>query len=105
MRPTNPATLSAKHLHLWLALAAAQTTTLRFTFEDSSFALVRSDLSSTGENVVVGGENVWRYDTFVNWDFFPSEDFVRFGDLNRIPACIPHFHEPCMGLCPRALRV
>ena len=54
---------------------AFQTTTLRFTFDDTSFALVKADLSSTGENVVVGGENVWRYDTFVNYDFFPAEQF------------------------------
>ena len=54
---------------------AFQTTTLRFTFDDSSFALVKADLSSTGENVVVGGENVWRYNSFVNWDFFPSDQF------------------------------
>ena len=54
---------------------AFQTTTLRFTFDDTNFALVKSDLSTTGENVVVGGENVWRYDKFVNWDFFPSESF------------------------------
>lgn len=52
-----------------------QTTTLRFTFDDSEFSLVRSDLSSIGENVVVGGENRWKYDTFVNWDFLPSEEF------------------------------
>jgi len=57
------------------AFIAFQTTTLRFTFDDNSFALVKSDLTSTGENVVVGGENAWRYDTFVNWDFFPSESF------------------------------
>ena len=54
---------------------AFQTTTLRFTFSDSDFALVKADGSSTGKNVVVGGENVWRYDTFVNWDFLPSESF------------------------------
>ena len=54
---------------------AFQTTTLRFTFDDSSFSLVKSDLSTTGVNVVVGGENKWAYDTFVNWDFLPSEDF------------------------------
>lgn len=52
-----------------------QTTTLRFTFDDSAFSLVKSDLSSTGENVVVGGENRWAYDKFVNYDFFPSEGF------------------------------
>ena len=45
---------------------AFQTTTLRFTFDDDSFALVKADLSSTGENVVVGGANDWQYKTFVN---------------------------------------
>ena len=30
---------------------------------------------STGENVVVGGENLWAYKSFVNYDFFPSESF------------------------------
>jgi len=54
---------------------AFQTTTLRFTFDDTSFALVKSDLSSTGENVVVGGENKWEYKSFVNYDFFPNDKF------------------------------
>ena len=54
---------------------AFQTTTLRFTFDDDSLALVKSDLSSTGENVAVGGENDWAYKKFVNYDFFPSESF------------------------------
>ena len=62
-------------LALFGLFLAFQTTTLRFTFDDTSFALVKSDLTSTGENVVVGGENVWRYDKFVNYDFFPSESF------------------------------
>ena len=34
---------------------AFQTTTLRFTLDDTQFALVKQDLSTTGENVVVGG--------------------------------------------------
>jgi NIMA (never in mitosis gene a)-related kinase len=54
---------------------AFQTTNLRFTFDDENFALVKADLSSTGENVVVGGENRWAYKSFVNYDFLPSEDF------------------------------
>ena len=54
---------------------AFQTTTLRFTFDDNAFSLVKADLSSLGENVVVGGENKWAYDKFVNYDFFPSEGF------------------------------
>ena len=60
-------------LALFGLFIAFQTTTLRFTFDDDSFALVKSDLSSTGENVVVGGENDWAYKKFVNYDFFPSE--------------------------------
>ena len=62
-------------LALFGLFIAFQTTNLRFTFDDDSFALVKSDLSSTGENVVVGGENDWAYKSFVNYDFFPSEGF------------------------------
>lgn len=57
------------------AFIAFQTSTLRFTFDDAEFSLVKADGSGTGENVVVGGENRWKYDTFVNYDFLPSEDF------------------------------
>eukprot|EP00594_Rhizosolenia_setigera_P010361 CAMPEP_0178971746 /NCGR_PEP_ID=MMETSP0789-20121207/20510_1 /TAXON_ID=3005 /ORGANISM="Rhizosolenia setigera, Strain CCMP 1694" /LENGTH=165 /DNA_ID=CAMNT_0020658879 /DNA_START=151 /DNA_END=648 /DNA_ORIENTATION=+ len=52
-----------------------QTTTLRFAFDDDSFSLVKSDGSSMGENVVVGGENKWAYSSFLNYDFLPSADF------------------------------
>ena len=52
-----------------------QTSTLRFKFNDDSFALVKSDGSSIGENVVVGGENSWKYSSFINYDFLPSESF------------------------------
>ena len=50
---------------------AFQTVNLRFKFSDDSFALVKSDGSSIGENVVVGGENSWKYNSFVNYDFLP----------------------------------
>jgi len=62
-------------LALFGLFIAFQTTALRFTFDDAEFSLVKSDLSSTGENVVVGGENRWAYKSFVNYDFFPSEEF------------------------------
>ena len=62
-------------LALFGLFIAFQTATLRFTFDDKEFSLVKADLSSTGENVVVGGENRWAYDKFVNYDFFPSESF------------------------------
>ena len=55
------------------AFIAFQTATLRFSFDDTAFALVKADGSTTGENVVVSGENRWKYDTFVNYDFLPSE--------------------------------
>ena len=54
---------------------AFQTTTLRFSFDDDAFSLVKSNGSSTGENVVVGGENSWKYTSFVNRDYFPSQSF------------------------------
>lgn len=54
---------------------AYQTTTLRFKFDDQAFSLVKVDGSSIGENAVVGGENSWKYDSFVNYDFLPSESF------------------------------
>ena len=57
------------------AFLAFQTTNLRFTFDDSAFSLVKSDLSTTGENVVVGGENRWAYKSFVNYDVFPNKDY------------------------------
>ena len=57
-------------LALFGLFIAFQTATLRFTFDDKEFSLVKADLSSTGENVVVGGENRWAYDKFVNYDFF-----------------------------------
>ena len=54
---------------------AFQTSTLSFRFDDDSFSLVKNDGSNLGENVVVGGDNDWKYKSFVNWDFLPSEDF------------------------------
>jgi hypothetical protein len=41
----------------------------------NAWVRAQADMSSTGENVVVGGENSWSYESFVNYDFFPSESF------------------------------
>ena len=60
---------------VFAAFIAFQTSTLRFQFDSTNFALVKADGSTTGENVVVGGENSWRYDSFVNYDFLPSREF------------------------------
>eukprot|EP00574_Skeletonema_japonicum_P003230 CAMPEP_0201726306 /NCGR_PEP_ID=MMETSP0593-20130828/9375_1 /ASSEMBLY_ACC=CAM_ASM_000672 /TAXON_ID=267983 /ORGANISM="Skeletonema japonicum, Strain CCMP2506" /LENGTH=225 /DNA_ID=CAMNT_0048217779 /DNA_START=13 /DNA_END=690 /DNA_ORIENTATION=- len=62
-------------LTLFGLFLAFQTTTLRFTLDDDNFSLVKSNLESTGENVVVGGENVWAYKSFVNYDVFPDRNF------------------------------
>lgn len=50
-----------------------QTANLRFKFNEDSFSLVKSDGTSIGDNVVVGGENSWKYTSFVNYAFLPSE--------------------------------
>jgi len=65
-------------------LIFVQTLRIRFVFDEDSFE-VKSiepdqifnsspDLGTTGENFAVGGDNRWSYDSFVNWDFFPSEE-------------------------------
>jgi Protein of unknown function (DUF3119) len=54
-------------------LFLVQTFRIRFCFDETAFELRMGDnLENIGENVVVGGENRWAYDSFVNWDFFPE---------------------------------
>jgi hypothetical protein len=54
-------------------LFAVQATRIRFTFDREAFELkIGDDLEGSGENIVVGGENRWNYDSFVNWEFFPE---------------------------------
>ena len=54
-------------------LFLVQTYRLRFVFDDTSFSLKQGDeLSDTGENIVVGGDNSWTYESFVNFEFFPK---------------------------------
>jgi len=54
---------------------AFQTTTLRFAFDDDSFSLVQASGAKMQDNVVVGGENRWKYSSFSNYDFLPSKGF------------------------------
>lgn len=51
-----------------------QTTRVRFVCDSTSFELKSGGdaLNDSGENFIVGGENRWAYDSFVNWDFFPK---------------------------------
>ena len=58
-----------------------QTLRIRFVFDDEALEVKTKDLfgsgddlGATGENFAVGGENRWKYNTFVNWEFFPSVD-------------------------------
>lgn len=54
-------------------LFLVQTFRVRFTFDANNFELrLGDDLGDAGENVVVGGENRWPYESFVNWEFFPK---------------------------------
>ena len=58
------------------AFLTFQTTTLRFTFDDDAFSLVKNNAELTSfDNIKVGGENRWSYSSFQNWDFLPSQDF------------------------------
>jgi hypothetical protein len=61
-----------------------QTFRIRFVFNEDSFEVKTKPLDNlfgsgdeivdTGDNFAVGGANVWKYNSFVNWEFFPSED-------------------------------
>jgi hypothetical protein len=69
---------------VFAAFLAVQAQRIRFVFDETAFELKNVDLGvskeqvllkNSGENFVVGGANRWNYDTFVNYDFFPSVDF------------------------------
>ena len=60
---------------VFAAFIAFQTTTLRFQFDATNFSLVKASGESNGQNIVVGGENSWKYKSFVNYAFLPSEEF------------------------------
>ena len=67
---------------LFASFLAVQAQKICFVFDETSFELKHVDfgkseevLKESGENFVVGGANRWDYDTFVNYDFFPSVDY------------------------------
>eukprot|EP00439_Symbiodinium_sp_Y106_P033748 s3696_g4.t1 len=49
---------------------------VRFVFDKEAFELRTlgnaEELEKPGENIVVGGQNRWKYSSFVNWEFFPK---------------------------------
>lgn len=52
-------------------LFLVQTFRLKFVCDSTAFELQNTSKES-GENIVVGGENRWGYDKFVNYEFFPK---------------------------------
>ena len=77
-----------------------QTLRIRFVFDDEALEVKTvslgggDDLVQTGENFAVGGENRWTYDSFVNWEFFPSVDLpilVYFKETQTKPEGQIHF--------------
>ena len=52
-------------------LFLVQTFRLKFCCDSTSFFLENTSQES-GENIIVGGENRWSYDSFVNYEFFPK---------------------------------
>lgn len=62
---------------LLATLFAVQASRIRFVFDGEAFELKNTSgndeqLSDSGENFVVGGANRWKYDTFLNYEFFPK---------------------------------
>jgi len=63
-------------------LLLVQTGKVRFVFDDEAMELfiAKKDedgetLNASRENIVVGGQNRWKYDTWTNWFMIPSKDF------------------------------
>lgn len=52
-------------------LFAVQSVRVKFAFDDTSFYLGGAG-DARNENVIVGGENRWTYDSFVNFETFPK---------------------------------
>lgn len=75
-------------LHAWFAIFLAdRTSRIRIVFDEKNFQMMdiydqnmvvqkKSDsMKLRKKNYVVGGPNKWNYDSFVNFDFFPSVNF------------------------------
>ncbi len=106
-----------------------QTLRIRFVFDDEAFEVKTKELdqilspdaalANTGENFVVGGANRWAYSSFVNWDFFPSEQLpseqtpplhaVSSSARSSLSRCLSrsqpsHLHRPPRRRSPRLLQ-
>ncbi|GAB4814022.1 hypothetical protein N2152v2_001068 [Parachlorella kessleri] len=52
------------------AFLAFQASRVQFVFDDEALEVVVGKQQEETENAFVGGANRWRYDTFVNWEFW-----------------------------------
>jgi hypothetical protein len=52
------------------AFLAIQASRVKFVFDDEALEVVIGDTSAKTTNKFVGGANRWKYDTFVNWEFW-----------------------------------
>ena len=52
---------------------------MRFRFEADALEVVLGEKESKSENKFVGGENRWKYDTFVNWEVSSEANFLQAG--------------------------
>ncbi|KAK9832598.1 hypothetical protein WJX81_002696 [Elliptochloris bilobata] len=77
-------------LGVFLAIQASR---VRFRFEDDALEVLIGESNEKTENKFVGGENRWKYDTFVNWEFwwpaFPV--LVYFKEMQTKPEGQIHF--------------
>ncbi|XP_057805477.1 uncharacterized protein LOC131020579 [Salvia miltiorrhiza] len=75
-------------------LLLVQATRVRFVFDKDALEVkVGDQLKDSGENVFVGGENRWKYSTFVNWElWWPSFPIlVYFKETQTKPEGQIHF--------------
>ena len=78
---------------LLAAFLTIQASRVRFIFEPDALEVVIGEKQEKTENAFVGGENRWRYDTFVNWEFWwPSFPvLVYFKETQTKPEGQIHF--------------
>lgn len=47
-----------------------QASRVQFIFRDDELEVALGETQKETENAFVGGANVWKYDTFTNWEFW-----------------------------------
>jgi hypothetical protein len=52
------------------AFLAVQASRVKFVFDKDSLEVVVGEAKAETENAFVGGQNKWKYDSFVNWEFW-----------------------------------